>query len=127
MTGTTYYYCVATAQKDGSETLTATSSIVSVTVATATYSYKVKSGDKAPGINTSKYITTNNDGETGEKLVKMTFGGWKWNGGTYKKSGSETETITDSWKDSETVSGVDVLDGYQYWFSGTQSLRLQWL
>lgn len=122
MTGTTYYYCVATAQKDGSEPLTATSSIVSVTVAT-TYSYKVKSGDKAPGINTSKYITTNNDGETGTKLVKMTFGGWKWNGGTYKKSGSETETITDSWKDSETVSGVDVLDGYQYWFSGTQDAK----
>lgn len=122
MTGTTYYYCVATAQKDGSVPLTATSSIVSVTVATATYSYKVKSGDKAPGINTSKYITTNNDGETGTKLVKMTFGGWRWNEGTYTRP--ETgKPVTDSWKDSETVSGVTDLEGYQYWFSGTQDAK----
>ena len=78
--GTTYYYCIATAQKDGT-TVTATSNIVSVTVATAIYSYKVNGTNiAAPGINTSKYITTNSDGETGDKLVKMTFGGWKWDG-----------------------------------------------
>ena len=118
-TGTTYYYCVATAQKEGSEPLTATSSIVSVTVAN-TYSYKVKSGDKAPGINTSKYITTNNDGETGTKLVKMTFGGWRWKGGKYIKPGGTNE-ITDSWTDSETEeAAVTALDEFKYWFRGTQ-------
>lgn len=123
MTGTTYYYCVATARKDGSEPLTATSSIVSVTVATATYSYKVKSGDKAPGINTSKYITTNNDGETGEKLVKMTFGGWRWNKGTYTRPETKKD-ITDSWTASETeAAGVTALDGFNYWFRGTQDAK----
>lgn len=85
---------------------------------TAIYSYKVKSGETAPGINTSKYITDNSK----NKLVKMTFGGWKWNGGKYIKPGSDTE-ITDTWKASETVSGVTVLDGYQYWFSGTQDAK----
>lgn len=89
------------------------------------YKYQVaEAGLPAPAINSSKYITTTSDetGKTGEKLVKMTFGGWKWNGGTYTKPGSDTD-ITDSWKPSETVSGVDVLDGYQYWFSGTQDAK----
>ena len=90
-----------------------------------TYVYKVdKAGLPAPAINSSKYITTKNDetGETGEKLVKMTFGGWKWNKGKYIRPETKQE-ITDSWKDSETVSGVTVLDGYQYWFSGTQDAK----
>lgn len=122
--GTTYYYCEV---KSG--TLTATTKTVAITVkenVQPIYGYKVsKAGLTAPVINTSKYITTTSDesGDTGEKLVKMTFGGWKWNGGEYKKPGSETETIKDSWKNSETVSGVTVLDGYQYWFSGTQDAK----
>ena len=117
--GTTYYYCIATAQKDG-KTLTATSSIVSVTVATAIYSYKVNSGDTAPGINTSKYITDNSN----NKLVKMTFGGWKW--GTNAAKDNHTYTMpnktkdpTDSWSAAKT-EGVDKLEGYDYWFEGTQ-------
>ena len=117
--GTTYYYCIATAQKDG-KTLTATSSIVSVTVATAIYSYKVNSGDTAPGINTSKYITDNSN----NKLVKMTFGGWKW--GTNPDQNNHTYTmpnkdkpLTDSWS-AATTEGVDKLEGYDYWFEGTQ-------
>ena len=112
--GTTYYYCIATAQKDG-KTLTATSSIVSVTVATAIYSYKVNSGDTAPGINTSKYITDNSN----TKLVKMTFGGWKWNGGKYIKPNTTTE-ITDSWNNSTGGNKIASIDNYQYWFEGTQ-------
>ena len=121
--GTTYYYCVVT-----SGTLTETTKIVAITVkenVQPIYGYKVsKAGLTAPVINTSKYITTTSDesGDTGEKLVKMTFGGWKWKNGTYTKPGSDTQ-ITDSWKDSETVSGVTVLDGYQYWFSGTQDAK----
>ena len=113
--GTTYYYCIATAQKDGT-TVTATSNIVSVTVATAIYSYKVnESGLTAPGINTSKYITDNSK----NKLVKMTFGGWKWNGGKYIKPNTTTE-ITDSWKNSTGGNNIAPIDNYQYWFEGTQ-------
>ena len=101
----------------------------------ATYSYKVKSGDTtAPGINTSKYITTKSDGETGDKLVKMTFGGWKWEGfaskadedagkktkGSYKiVRGENTKYYTDSWSAART-EGVTKLDGYDHWFSGGQ-------
>ena len=117
--GTTYYYCIATAKKDGT-TVTATSNIVSVTVATAIYSYKVKSGDTAPGINTSKYITD----DSNNKLVKMTFGGWKW--GTNADKNDHTYTmpnkdkpLTDSWS-AATTEGVDKLEGYDYWFEGTQ-------
>ena len=112
--GTTYYYCIATAKKNGT-TVTATSNIVSVTVATAIYSYKVKSGETAPGINTSKYITDNSK----NKLVKMTFGGWKWNGGKYIKPNTTTE-ITDSWKNSTGGNNIASIDEYQYWFEGTQ-------
>ena len=133
--GTTYYYCIATAQKDGT-TVTATSNIVSVTVATAIYSYKVNGTNiAAPGINTSKYITTNSDGETGDKLVKMTFGGWKWDGfaseeakqeGTKTKGsyiivrGESTKYYTDSWKKSTGGANIASIDNYQYWFEGTQ-------
>lgn len=85
------------------------------------YKYQVaKAGLPAPGINTSKYITTNNDGETGTKLVKMTFGGWKWKKGKYIKPGGTNE-ITDSWTDSETEeAAVTALDGFKFWFRGTQ-------
>lgn len=133
--GTTYYYCIATAKKNGT-TVTATSNIVSVTVATAIYSYKVNGTNiAAPGINTSKYITTRSDGETGDKLVKMTFGGWKWEGfaskenedvgkktkGSYKiVRGKETKYYTDSWKKSTGGANIASIDNYQYWFEGTQ-------
>ena len=114
--GKKYYYCVVT-----SGDLTKNTDIVTITVNNdqPIYGYKVsKAGLTAPGINTSMYINTKTDG-TGENLVKMTFGGWKWSNGKYVKPNSETE-ITDSWKDSETQSGVTVLDGYNYWFLGTQ-------
>ena len=122
--GTTYYYCIATAKKDGT-TVTATSNIVSVTVATAIYSYKVeKSGITAPKINTSLYITDNSK----NKLVKMTFGGWKWKNGTYSidRLGTDgkvtTSNYTDSWKNSTGGTGTNIasIDNYQYWFEGTQ-------
>lgn len=120
--GTTYYYCIATAKKNGT-TVTATSNIVSVTVATAIYSYKVEnSGITAPKINTSLYITDNSK----NKLVKMTFGGWKWNNGTYSiaRLGTDgkvtTSTYTDSWKESTGGNNINSIDNYQYWFEGTQ-------
>ena len=84
------------------------------------YYYKVeKSGLAAPGINTSKYITDSN----GKKLVKMTFGGWKWNEGKYsinrKEIGEETKDYTDSWKPSAEESNVAPIDNHNYWFPGT--------
>lgn len=89
------------------------------------YYYKVeKSGLTAPGINTSKYITTNSDGKTGDKLVKMTFGGWKWNDGTYSidrtKTGGKVTTYTDSWQNSTSEQqNVASIDEHNYWFPGT--------
>ena len=83
---------------------------------TATYSYKVeKSGITAPKINTSLYITDNSK----NKLVKMTFGGWKWNGGKYIKPNTTTE-ITDSWNNSTGGNNIASIDEHQYWFEGTQ-------
>ena len=90
---------------------------------TATYFYKVdKSGITAPKINTSKYITDNNN----NKLVKMTFGGWKWNNGKYSidRLGTDgkvnTSTYTDSWNNSTGGNNIASIDNYQYWFEGTQ-------
>lgn len=83
---------------------------------TATYSYKVdKSGITAPKINTSLYITD----DSNNKLVKMTFGGWKWNGGKYIKPNTTTE-ITDSWNNSTGGNNIASIDEHQYWFEGTQ-------
>lgn len=116
--GTKYYYCEV---KSGSLTENTNTVTITVTNDQPIYKYQVsKAGIPAPGINTSKYITTNNDGETGTKLVKMTFGGWKWNKGKYIKPGGTNE-ITDSWTDSETEeAAVTALDGFKYWFRGTQ-------
>lgn len=90
------------------------------------YVYKVDTaGLPAPAINSSKYITTKNDetGKTGEKLVKMTFGGWKWNKGKYIRPETKQE-ITDSWTASETqAAGVAALDGFNCWFRGTQDAK----
>lgn len=90
------------------------------------YVYKVDTaGLTAPDINSSKYITTTSDetGETGEKLVKMTFGGWKWNKGKYIRPETKQE-ITDSWTASETqAAGVTALDGFNCWFRGTQDAK----
>lgn len=88
---------------------------------TATYSYKVdKSGITAPKINTSLYITDNSK----NKLVKMTFGGWKWNGGTYSidrtGTGGKVTPYTDSWEKSTGGNNIASIDNYQYWFEGTQ-------
>ena len=89
---------------------------------TATYySYKVEeSGLKAPGINTSEYIYDNNR----NKLVKMTFGGWKWNEGNYSidrtKTNEEPKVCADSWKNSTSEQNVASIDDHLYWFEGTQ-------
>ena len=89
---------------------------------TATYySYKVeKAGLTAPGINTSKYITDSK----GKKLVKMTFGGWKWNEGNYSivrtETNEEPKVCADSWKNSTSEQNVASIDDHLYWFEGTQ-------
>lgn len=127
-TGTTYYYCVASVTSGSETTISATSNIVSVAVVTAIYKYKVLSSDtSSPGVNGVKYITTTSDGtgKTGDKLVKMTFGGWKWGTNTDKNNHSyyvpnkKNELQVDSWSAAET-EGVSKLDGYDYWFSGAK-------
>lgn len=116
-----YAYTVTAADGITTQTYTINVSVSSASTGeTNVYSYKVKSGETAPGINTSKYITDNNK----NKLVKMTFGGWKW--GTNPDQNNHTYTmpnksnpLTDSWS-SATTEGVDKLYGYDYWFEGTQ-------
>lgn len=122
-TGTTYYYCVASV-KNGSETISATSDIVSVEVVGELYSVKVDADSSTPKCNESWYIK----GKSGENLVKMTFGGWKWgtndekNNHTYlrpNKTDNPDNYITDAWKAPVKQDKVNPLDGYEYAISGT--------
>ena len=77
--GKTYYYCIASSTYN-SKDYTAVSDLVCVEVVTALYSYNVQ--DKTqPKCNESRYIE---DG-SGNKLVKFTFGGWKYNNNKYLK------------------------------------------
>ena len=91
------------------------------------YSFSVGEGETAPVINTSRYIT----GANNEKLVKMTFGGWKWNGlasedakaetlGSYKVVRENGTTYyTDLWNKSGTkASDIASIDGHYYWWNG---------
>ena len=94
------------------------------------YSFSVGENETAPAINTSKYITRTTSGGT-ENLVKMTFGGWKWEGyankdatektlGSYKVvRGDKTTYYTDKWNDSGTkASDIASIDRHEYWWSG---------
>ena len=126
-----YEYTVTAADGKTTQTYTINVSVSSASTGeTNAYYYKVKSGETAPGINTSKYIKDN----SGKKLVKMTFGGWKWEGfaskadedegkktkGSYKiVRGKEPKYYTDSWSAAKT-EGVDKPYGYNYWFVGAQ-------
>ena len=95
------------------------------------YSFSVKANVTAPAINTSKYITRTTGG-TEEKLVKMTFGGWKWEGyankdatektlGSYKVvRGDKTTYYTDKWNDSGgKASDIASIDGHYYSWNGS--------
>ena len=94
------------------------------------YSFSVGVSETAPAINTSRYIEKTT-AEGTEKLVKMTFGGWKWKGlaredapeetlGSYKvvrKNG--TTYYTDLWNNSGTkASDIASIDGHYYWWNG---------
>ena len=95
------------------------------------YSFSVEANETAPAINTSKYITKTTAEGTEEKLVKMTFGGWKWEGyanadattktlGSYKVERAGTATYyTDKWNDSGgKASDIASIDGHYYSWSG---------
>ena len=116
-TGITYYYCVASVE-NGSKTVTATSDIVSVEVMGKLYSFKVNSETPTPACNESWYIT----GDTqSEKLVKMTFGGWKYNSNKYLKPNADDivdNYITDLWNAPAKQDKVNALDGYEYAITG---------
>ena len=94
------------------------------------YSFSVGENETAPVINTSKYIKRTTPEGT-ENLVKMTFGGWKWEGlakadattktlGSYKVvRGDKTTYYTDKWNDSGTkASDIASIDGHYYWWNG---------
>ena len=94
------------------------------------YSFFVKDSEKAPEINTSRYIEKTT-AEGTEKLVKMTFGGWKWKGlasegapeetlGSYKVvRGDKTTYYTDKWNNAGTkASDIASIDGHYYWWNG---------
>ncbi|MCI6233491.1 MAG: glycoside hydrolase family 88 protein, partial [Prevotella sp.] len=95
------------------------------------YSFSVDSNKTAPAINTSKYITRTTAEGTEEKLVKMTFGGWKWEGyanadattktlGSYKVERADKATYyTDKWNDSGgKASDIASIDGHYYSWNG---------
>ena len=96
------------------------------------YSFSVDANKTAPAINTSKYITRPTAGGTEEKLVKMTFGGWKWEGyanadattktlGSYKVERADKATYyTDKWNDSGgKASDIASIDGHYYSWNGS--------
>ena len=95
------------------------------------YSFSVDANETAPAINTSKYITRKTAEGTEEKLVKMTFGGWKWEGyanadattktlGSYKVERADKATYyTDKWNDSGVkASDIASIDGHYYSWNG---------
>lgn len=90
------------------------------------YSYSVATDTEisnGPDLNQSVYIK---NGET--KLVKMTFGGWKWNTFTDKNDNNKLKstyvvnekTRTDEWKNPITSdeSVIASIDGYKTYISG---------
>ena len=113
--GKTYYYCIASSTYN-SKDYTAVSDLVCVEVVTALYSYNVQ-GKTQPKCNESRYIE---DG-SGNKLVKFTFGGWKYNNNKYLKPNADdidANYITDEWSAPSTQAKVNALDGYEYAISG---------
>lgn len=109
---TTYYYCVASATYSGN-TYTKTSNVVSVKVATAYSTEKMNTLYSSSNLPKCNEQITIKDGS--EKLVTLTFGGWKYNSNKYTKPAS-TSTITDSW--NAPVQGPTPLDGFEYAVSG---------
>ena len=80
------------------------------------YSLKIVNGDAAPAINSTKFIT---DGED-NNLVKITFGGWKYNDGTYTVNGT---SYTDSWNAATKQSGVSAFDKYDAYIIGVNDAK----
>lgn len=114
-TGKTYYYCIATSEYN-SNSYTAASDIVCIEVVTALYSYNVQGKDQ-PKCNESRWIEDGNS----NKLVKFTFGGWKYNNNKYLKPNAddiEANYITDEWSEPKQQDKVNALDGYEYAISG---------
>ena len=112
-----YAYTVTAA--DGITTQTYTINVnVAAEVVGKEYSLKVTSSSKTPKCNESWYITGDTDND---KLVKMTFGGWKYNSNKYLKPNADdidANYITDEWSAPATQAKVNALDGYEYAISG---------
>lgn len=108
-----YAYTVTAA--DGTTKQTYTINVnVAAEVVGKEYSLKVTSSSKTPKCNESWYITGDTDND---KLVKMTFGGWKWGDHSYEKPNSK-DVITDLWNAPAKQDKVTALDGYEYAITG---------
>ena len=115
--GKTYYYCEASSSYTYNGTTTPysiKSDVVCIEVVNALYKYLVTNETTKPNCNEDRYIENGS-----EKLVKMTFGGWKWSNNTYKKPGDDSKSITDEWSDPKPQDKVNALDGYKYAISGS--------
>ena len=108
----TDYYVYVTGSKLGFYNFT----FEPATLVTTLYSYNVK-GTTKPECNESRFIE---DG-SGNKLVKFTFGGWKYSNNKYLKPNADdidANYITDGWSDPAKQAKVNALDGYEYAISG---------
>lgn len=115
--GKTYYYCEASSSYtyDGTTTsYSIKSDVVCIEVVNALYKYLVTEETTKPNCNEDRYIENGS-----EKLVKMTFGGWKWSNNTYTKPGDDSKSITDEWSAPKPQDKVNALDGYKYAISGS--------
>jgi len=75
------------------------------------YTYKVDKDTLAPKLNEQRWLEDND-----VKYVRMTFGGWKYNNGTYNPSSERT----DSWGSPKRQDGLQTIDGFSYGFAGGQ-------
>lgn len=115
--GKTYYYCEASSSYtyDGTTTsYSIKSDVVCIEVVNALYKYLVTNETTKPNCNEDRYIENGS-----EKLVKMTFGGWKWSNNAYTKPGDDSKSITDEWSAPKPQDKVNALDGYKYAISGS--------
>ena len=117
--GSSARYAYTVKSQDGTKTQTYTINVnVAAEVVGKEYSLKVTSSSKTPKCNESWYITGDTEND---KLVKMTFGGWKYNSNKYLKPNADdidANYITDEWSAPAKQAKVNALDGYEYAISG---------
>jgi len=109
------------AMLEGDDVYEDTETMYNVIVRRGLYSKPISAaaGNKTPGpdINTSWFITERENGVE-KNVVRMCFGGWKYNNGAYTPT--ENTERTDSWNEGASNGKVESIDGYSAYVSGTQ-------